>query len=172
MAGAGGTEPGRNGHRTPADGRPLSDDEVVLAAGRPSRSNWPKSWILCAFFALMGATSLAGGGVGGSIGSFLVAAGFVGYVALARRRSRYVVTDRRVSKDVGLLGRSSREVRLRDVTGATAARTRFQALFGTGTVRLEHGPFGATFSINGVGDPGRVADSIREQLGADGSVVG
>lgn len=172
MAGSGGTEPDRPDSRGPTAGRPLSDGEVVLATGRPGWSNWPKSWLLGSFFALVAVTSLASGGVGGAIGSFLVAAGCFGYVALARRRSRYVVTDRRVSKGVGLLGRSSREVRMRDVTGATAVRTRLQAPFGTGTVRLEHGSFGASFSIHGVGDPDRVADSIREHLEEDRSVVG
>lgn len=151
-------------HRAPTDGIAVRDGEVVLANGFPSWTKWPKSWILGAFFGLVGILSLAGGGIAGGIACLFVAVGFFGYIAFVRRRSRYIVTNQRVRKHVGLLNRSAIEMRMSDVRRVTTVQTPVERLVGTGTVRVERSRVGVTLSIHGVRNFQRLAEVIRERL--------
>lgn len=151
-------------HRAPTDGIAVRDGEVVLANGFPSWSKWPKSWILGSFFALVGILSLAGGGVAGGIACLIVALGFFGYIAFVRRRSRYIVTNQRVRKHVGLLNRSAIEMWMSDVRRVTTFQTPVERLVGTGTVQVERSRVGVTLSIHGVRNYRRLAEVIRERL--------
>lgn len=163
MSDAGARESGLSSHHAPTDGITLRDGEVVLANGYPSWSKWPKSLTLGSFFALIGGSSLAGGGFAGASGSLIVATGFFGYIWLVRRKSRYIVTNQRIKKHLGLVGRSAIETRISDIRSVATFQTITERLFGTGTVQVARNRVGLTLSIQGVRNHQRLADVISDQ---------
>ncbi|MFW5918651.1 MAG: PH domain-containing protein [Halanaeroarchaeum sp.] len=150
-------------HQAASDGISLLAEEVVLANRHPDWSNWPKSIILGSIFALGALGAIAGGEFGGFFGSVIVAGLIFGYVYLARKSSRYIVTNQRVKKNVGLIRNSSGETRLNDIRSLSTSQGLIERIFGKGAVQIDSTGAGGTLSIRGVSDHEELANIIREQ---------
>lgn len=87
------------------------DGESVLQNRHPGWGLWWKPLAIAGLFLLFS----LGAGLAGLFGGLVVAGGVVGYVAFARSKSRYIVTDERVKKEVGFLRSSTREYRISDI---------------------------------------------------------
>lgn len=87
-------------HQASTTGITLLDGEYVLENVLPSFSNWSKSLAIGALFALGALSAAVQGQFGGLITFIIVAALIFGYVYYSRSRSRYIVTNERIKKDV------------------------------------------------------------------------
>lgn len=150
-------------HQAPTEGISLLDGELVLSNKHPDWSNWPKSMVLGAIFALAALGAIAGGEVGGFFGSVVVAGLIFGYVYLSRKSSRYIVSTERVKKNVGLLRNSTGETRIKDIRSLSTSQGIIERLFGKGTVQIDSTGAGGTLWIRGVADHEELANVIREQ---------
>lgn len=141
----------------------LLEGEEVLKNELPSWVNW---WILlvpAAIIALVGIVAILSGDFAGGLIILLVAGIPVSYVRYARRRSRYIVTNQRVKKSVGLLRKSTGEVRIADIRGLSTEQGLLERLVGKGSVLIDSGAAAGKLGIQGVADPQDVAATIREQ---------
>lgn len=150
-------------HQASTEGISLLDGEVVLANEHPSWANWPKSLILGAIFVLAALGGIAGGEVGSFFGAVIVAGLFFGYIYLARMRSRYIVTNQRVKKSVGLLTNSTGEARISDIRSLSTQQGLVERFLGKGTVQIDSTGAGGTLGISGVSNHEELANLIREQ---------
>lgn len=143
-------------HEASPDGIQLMDGESVLSNSRPSWSLWWKQ-IALAILLLLG--GLAGDS---AVGGIVVGGAIFAYVVVARMQSRYIVTDERVRKKVGLLSKSSGEYRIADIRSLSTEQSIFERLLGHGTIRIRAG---ANNEIPFVGVPEYrdVANQIRER---------
>lgn len=152
-----------DGHQASTEGISLLDGETVLANEHPSWANWPKAIALGSVFVLAALGGIAGGDVGSFFGSIVVAGLVFGYVYLARNKSRYIVTDQRVKKNVGLLRNTTGETRIPDIRSLTTDQGLIERFLGKGTVQIDSTGAGGTLGISGVSDHEELAHLIREQ---------
>ncbi|HLH65488.1 MAG TPA: PH domain-containing protein [Solirubrobacteraceae bacterium] len=96
-------------------------------------------------------------------------------VALARVRTTYSITDRRLTIERGLLGRELHQTRLERIQNVTARQSLLERLLGVGTVDFDtagEAQFG--FSFRGVADPRgivRTVDDALHELRAGGAAL-
>jgi len=147
-----------NTHQAPPDGITLLQDEYVLENKHPSIINWSKSLILAGFLVLV-----AFGGDGISWGAITLALLIGGYVYFAHDKSRYVVTNQRVMKKVGLIRRSTGEARISDIKSLTTDQGIIERIVGMGSVQIDSVGAGGNLGINGVDDHQSLANTIREE---------
>lgn len=147
-------------HQASTEGVSLLTDETVLANVHPSWVNWKWSLIIALLVLLIG---LGSGSSDGIIGGILVAAIIVAYVYYSRKVSRYVVTDQRVIKRVGLLSKSTGETRISDIRSLTTNTGILEGLIGKGSVQIDSTGAGGHLGIEGVGNYEQLANTIREQ---------
>lgn len=141
----------------------LLEDEQVLKNELPSWINW---WILlvpAVVIALVGLVAILDGDFVGGLIILLIAGIPVSYVRYARKRSRYIVTNQRVKKSVGLIRKSTGEVRIADIRGLSTNQGPLERLVGKGSVLIDSGASAGKLGIQGVADPQGIAASIREQ---------
>ncbi|WP_237076820.1 PH domain-containing protein [Natrialba magadii] len=100
-------------------------------------------------------------GLDGILGGLLVAGAIVGYVAFARSKSRYIVTDERVKMDIGFINGASREYRISDVQGIDTSQSLIGKLFSIGDIAVRTAD-GTEIPWRGVPDHEQVAHTIRE----------
>ena len=150
-------------HQASTTGITLLDGEYVLENVLPSFSNWWKSLAIGALFALGALSAAVQGQFGGLITFIIVAALIFGYVYYSRSRSRYIVTNERIKKDVGLLRSSSGEVRISDIRSLNTHQGIIERLFSKGSVSIDSGGAGGELGINGVANYEELAHTIREQ---------
>lgn len=163
---------------------PVGADEEIVAVVRPSWTNWSGLGLL-ALLALAGgvvtvpavagllpvdvptivvplpflpdeADQLAGLFLGGSVAAIIG-----GVIALARRRSQYLITDRRVINRRGLLRTTTTDLpldRVRSVDTTVSLRDR---LFGRGTLLVQPHT-GDPLELPRIPRPNRIADAIHE----------
>ncbi|WP_222913985.1 PH domain-containing protein [Natrinema sp. SYSU A 869] len=107
---------------------------------------------------------MAGLSVGGGGRTVIMGIGMLLFlnVYLARRRSRYIVTNQRVKKKTGLLSTSTGETRLSNINGISTGSGILEGLVGKGTVSITDAA-GETFPIKGVGDYEKLARTLRER---------
>ncbi|MDB2239309.1 PH domain-containing protein [Halorubrum ezzemoulense] len=146
------------GHEASTAGINPLDGESVLKNVHPSWINWKGRLFSALFFAVIGLM------ISGDIGAFLVVVGLFQVLStfLSRRASRYIVTNQRVKKKIGLLGSSTQEARLDSLNGISTDSGFIEGIFGKGTVSVTDAAR-ETLAIKGVGNYQDLARTLREQ---------
>ena len=146
------------GHEASTAGINPLDGELVLKNVHPSWINWKGRLFSALFFAVIGLM------ISGDIGALLVVFGLLQVLSafLSRRASRYIVTNQRVKKKIGLLGSSTQEARLDTLNGISTSSGFIEGLFGKGTVSVTDAAR-ETLAIKGVGNYEDLARTLREQ---------
>lgn len=147
-------------HRADTDGIDLLPDERVLVNVHPGWSVWSGSLIVAALVGLLGLGAIVDS-PGGGIFFLLVAAAVVGYVYLARSRSRYIVTDERIKANVGILSSTTREYRIADIQSITTEQSFFEGLLGLGNIQIRSSA-NDQLVWKGVPDHSSVGNQIRK----------
>jgi len=131
-----------------AAGITLLDNEHVHHNLRPSWANWSKLLIIY-----------------GIITIFTVGFGAILFIHpwLARRKSRYIVTNQRVIKKTGFLSTSTTEYRIEDIRQLQTGSSFIEGLLGNGNVQFSTGAGGSVITFGGVPDYQSVANSIRAE---------
>lgn len=146
-------------HAAETDGITLVDGESVLHNRHPGWEIW---WMH-----LLGAAIVLLYGISGGTETFqwgsLLAGVIVAYVIAGRNQSQYIVTDKRVIMDVGLIRRDHRADTLANVSEIATAQSYLGKKFGTGTIVVQSAD-GTETTWRGVPDHRAVAESIRDQL--------
>ena len=150
-------------HQDSTDGVNLLEGEFVLENRHPHWVNWPISLTVAALFALGALGSAASGDVGSLITSLVIAGLLFGYVYYSRQQSRYVVTNQRVIKKVGLLRRSTGETRITDIRSLQTKQGILERPIGRGSVQIDSTGTGGLLGIDGVDDYQSLANTIRTQ---------
>ena len=159
-----GMSSGPTNHQAPTAGIALLEDEYVLENVHPSFTSWTKSFVLLVLIALAALGALVNGNVGGFI-TYLILAGLVGgYIALAQKKSRYIVTTERVKKNIGLLRKSTGETRITDIKSLSTNQGILDRIFSTGTVQIDSTGAGGLLGINGVQDHEKLAQLVRQEM--------
>jgi len=126
----------------------LLEGEEVHHDLRASWSNWSKTLTIYAFLSLV------------SFGLLLPL--FI-HPWLARRKTRYIVTNQRVIKKKGILSSSSTEYRIDDIRQLQTGSSWMEGLVGKGNIRFSTGAGGSTIGFGGVPDYKSVANTIRAE---------
>jgi hypothetical protein len=141
--------------------------EELLYHGHPSWLAYPKS--VLALFAFGTAAwlfhrlhaELAWVIVSGALGVLPLL-----MVALDRTTTSYFITTRRVEMESGLIGRSTKEVRIADIRAIDVVQEGFSAIFGIGNVRFDSaaGPDAEVMFVH-VRRPHELKHAVRELQG-------
>jgi len=126
----------------------LLDGEDLHHDVRASWSNWSKTLTIYAALSLV------------SLGLFLPL--FV-HPWLARRQTRYIVTNQRVIKKTGLLSSSTTEYRIDDIRQLQTGSSWLEGVTGTGTIRFSTGVGESTIGFGGVPKYNTIANTIRAE---------
>lgn len=157
------TEESTQNHQASTAGITLLDGEYVLENESPSWSNWWKSLTIGVIFAIGTLSTAVQGDLGSATTGIVVTALIFGYVYYSRNRSRYIVTNQRVKKDIGLLRSSTGEVRIGDIRSLNTGQGLIERFWGKGTVKIDSGGAGGELAISGVSDHEQLAHTIRQQ---------
>jgi len=114
--------------------------EQMMWSGRPSHWNFLFSWLLA--FLFVGADAFCVWiyfNVGTS--PLLLAPGAIGilillYIYISRARQRYIVTNRKVEIQTGLVVKSSNEIRVKDIRSINVTKHGFAGFIGIGSVEF------------------------------------
>jgi len=144
-----------------------SDGEELLYHGHPSWRAYPKSVV--ALFAFGGAAWLFyrfHAELGWVIVSGALAVLPILFVWLDRTTTSYFITSRRVEVESGIIGRSTKEVRIPDIRAIDVVQHGFNALVGIGNVKFDSsaGPNAEVEFIN-VRRPHDLKHAVRELQG-------
>lgn len=150
-------------HQASTKGVPLLKKEYVLENIHPSWLYWWKELVVTVCLGVFGVTGVIKGDVGASLPFVGVAALIGGYVHLARRHSRYVVTTERVYKKVGLVKRTTSEARIADIHTLSTDETILERLIGEGTVQIDSTGAAGLLSLTGTDNHEHFANVIRKQ---------
>lgn len=145
------------------DGVSLLEDEVVIATVHPSWANWPKALVFAAVLSAAALVALGVGDSGAAIGELVAAGIFVAYVHLARSHSRYVITNQRVKKDIGLLSTSTAETTIPEIKALATHQGLLDRILDNGTVNIDTAGDDGFIGIRSVPEHEELADLIREQ---------
>lgn len=140
----------------------LLEGEELLENVRPSWINWWILFLVSAIVSLLGFAVLLSGELLGVV-VILLAGLLVLYVRYARERSRYIVTNQRVKKRVGLARKTTGETRIAKIRGLSTEQGLLERLVGKGSVLIDSGAASGKLGINGVSDYDQLANTIREQ---------
>jgi hypothetical protein len=113
----------------------MPQEEELLYHGHPSWLSYPKA--LAAFVAFAGVSILCQRlhyGIEWCITAAALALLCLAFVALDRMTTEYFVTTRRVEVESGLIGRSTKEIRVADIRAIDVTQSTFAALLGVGTI--------------------------------------
>lgn len=83
---------------------------------------------------------------------------------LWKNSSRYVVTDERVYRKIGLLRKRTDEYRYEDIQQFTTGKNIIERIIGVGNVQFQTGTGGEAITFSGVKNHDEVANTIRNQL--------
>lgn len=156
-------QPNRVESNASTEGITLLDDEYVLKNERPSWVNWWLVLTIGGAIALFGLVMLLNGDVGSTVVFFVIAGVVYGYVRIARKRSRIIVTNQRVKKSVGLARKSTGETRIAKIRGLSTEQGLIERLVKKGSILIDSGAAGGKLGIRGVGNHDELANTIREQ---------
>lgn len=162
--------PGRN-RRGPTEvsGVQLMQNEAVLEDVTPAWSTYARSLLFGAVLLLAGLAEAAVSDAqdeasGAAIMGIVVFAVIVGYAYYRRSRTHYVVTDSRVVKRTGLfLSTNIEEAGYEMITGVGTEESRFQSLFGNGTVKVATSGGVGTIELVGAPNAKDLANRIRSR---------
>ena len=141
----------------------LLEGEQVLKNELPSWVNWWLILVIAGFIGLVGLVALLDGDVGGGLIFLIITGLLISYVRIARKRSRYIVTNQRVKKSVGLLRKTTGETRIADIRGLSTEQSLLERLVGKGSVLIDSGAAAGKLGIQGVADHDDLAATIRRQ---------
>jgi uncharacterized membrane protein YdbT with pleckstrin-like domain len=119
--------------------RPAAEEQRMWS-GRPSHWNFFFSWLVALVFLGAGAFCLwiyFNGGTGpmlfvpGAIGILILL-----YIYISRARQLYVVTNRKVEVQTGLVIKSSNEIRVKDIRSINVTKHGFAGFIGIGSVEF------------------------------------
>lgn len=144
------------GHAAVTDGINVMEGESVLQNRHPGWGLWWKVLAAAAFVALIGISAGTDG-----IAFIVLAAAMVGYVAVARMQSRYIVTDERIKMDIGFIRSTSREYRISDVQGIDTSQGIIAKIFSIGDISVRTAD-GTQIPWKGVPNHEEVAQEIRK----------
>jgi membrane protein YdbS with pleckstrin-like domain len=114
--------------------------EQRMWSGRPSHWNFFFSWLLAFLFVGAGAFCLwiyFNGGtnpvllIPGAIGILILL-----YIYISRARQRYIVTNRKVEIQTGLVVKSSNEIRVKDIRSINVTKNGFAGFIGIGSIEF------------------------------------
>jgi hypothetical protein len=126
---------------------PLIEDEEVLTDARPAWSAWTGHFLITAIIIIGGIAA----GSGTFVFAVIVAAGILGYVWWQRRKLRYVVTDRRMLKIMGMTSNSTNEAWMEDIRGLQTGASLLERLLGHGHITVSTSILTSASSIPGLG---------------------
>lgn len=151
---------------------PLIEGEELLIEERPAWSAWSRLLTLAGGLFLFGLLALMADGVATAM-LWFVAVGIVAYVFFSRKRIRYVVTDRRIVKQVGLFGNYTYETWMEDIRGLSTGASFLEGVMGHGHISvstnlLDHrgsflNPLGVGMTLGGIPEQERIAGTIRRR---------
>lgn len=141
----------------------MAQEDDLLYLGHPSWLAYPKALLAFTFFALVSTAcwqlryGLEWVMLFGSIGGLCLL-----FIALERTTTAYMVSRRRVEMEYGIIGRSTKEVRIEDIRAIDVQQAGFNALLGLGTVSFDSSA-GATPEVvfKNVRGPHRIKDMVR-----------
>lgn len=142
---------------------PSSREEELLYMGHPSWFAFPKS--LLGFMVFLTATYYVWKYHIGFDWLMFLGSGagfFLAYIILERTSTAYYVTTHRVEYEFGILGRSTKEVRIRDIRAIDVDQKGLKALLGLGTVEFDSSAStGPEVVFNNVRNPHRIKELVR-----------
>ena len=114
--------------------------EQLMWSGRPSHWNFLFSWLLAFLFVGAGAFC-AWIYFNGGTSPLLLVPGAIGilillYIYISRARQRYIVTNRKVEIQTGLVVKSSNEIRVKDIRSINVTKHGFAGFIGIGSVEF------------------------------------
>jgi membrane protein YdbS with pleckstrin-like domain len=114
--------------------------EQLMWSGRPSHWNFLFSWLLAFLFVGAGAFCVWMYFNGGT-SPLLLVPGAIGilillYIYISRARQRYIVTNRKVEIQTGLVVKSSNEIRVKDIRSINVTKHGFAGFIGIGSVEF------------------------------------
>lgn len=122
----------------------LLQDEEIIHDLRPSWSKWGGALVI---------------GLVTSI--FIVGLFVLGWVWLARKNSRYVVTNQRIVEISGILGTSTTEYRISDLRQLQTGASWSEKFLSVGNLQFSTGG-ATTITFHGIPNHQEVANTIRE----------
>jgi hypothetical protein len=142
-------------------------DEELLYIGHPSWFAFPKALFLTAV-CIGAAVFFRQHNVGwewitllGSIAGLILL-----FISLDRTTTTYFVTSKRVELEVGIIGRSTKEVRICDIRAIDVLQQGFDAVVGLGTVRFDSAAGeGPEISFRNVRRPHDIKQLVRDLQG-------
>ncbi|MBS3760230.1 PH domain-containing protein [Halodesulfurarchaeum sp.] len=146
-------------HDAAPTGIDLLEAETVLQNRHPGWVIWWKHFLGAAVVLLYSVGSGGGTLQWGSLFAGII----VATVAASRNRSRYIVTDKRMIKDVGLFRPERRADHYGNVADIEVSQSYIGNVFGIGTI-VVRAANGTETTWRGVPEQQAVAMSIREQL--------
>jgi len=163
-------QPRTAGQSTPPQQASVSllDGEEILIDARPAWSAYSFQLIVAGFI-------IIGGLVAGNeavIGGLVVGGAIIAYVFYQRKKLRYVVTDRRMMKVIGISSKTTSEAWMVDIRGLQTGASLIERLLGHGHITVSAdilstgiGRFrGMTFG--GISNYEEIAQIIRERQNA------
>jgi membrane protein YdbS with pleckstrin-like domain len=119
---------------------PPTAEEQRMWSGKPSHWNFFFSWLLALVFVGAGAFCLWIYFNGGT-NPLLVIPGAIGilillYIYISRARQRYIVTNRKVEIQTGLVIKSTNEIRVKDIRSINVTKHGLAGFIGIGSVEF------------------------------------
>lgn len=143
-------------HQASTDGITLVDGESVVLNRHPGWLIWWKQIALGVFLLLVGV------GAGAIIEGVVLAGASFGFAVLARRGSRYIVTDKRVKGKIGMLSIRTERCDIPEIDSLSTEQSTFEGILGYGTIRIQTASNSAVVWPS-IPEYQSVADTIREQ---------
>lgn len=141
----------------------MAQEDDLLYLGHPSWLAYPRALLAFVFFALISAAcwhlryGLEWVMLFGSIGGLCLL-----FIALERTTTAYMVSRRRVEMEYGIIGRSTKEVRIEDIRAIDVQQSGVNALLGLGTVSFDSSAGAAPEVVfKNVRGPHRIKDMVR-----------
>lgn len=145
------------------DALPSHDDEVILFQGHPSWLAYPKlllSALTAASLAVV--TWHVQLGIEWTVLLASIAGLCALFISIERTSTAYFVTPRRVEMEFGILGRSTREVRITDIRAIDVIQGGYTALLGLGAVEFDSSASaGAEVVFRNVRGPHQIKELVR-----------
>lgn len=122
----------------------LLQDEEIIHDLRPSWARWSVALVIGVVTSIM-----------------LIGLVILAYVWLARKNSRYVVTNQRILEVSGILGSSTTEYRISDIRQLQTGASWAEKVIGHGNLQFSTGS-ATTITFHGIPNYQEVANTIRE----------
>jgi Bacterial PH domain len=141
---------------------PASEAPIILYHGHPSWLSYSRPLLLCFVYIAIGIAALPYGAQYLAASLLLACLTFL-YVIVSRQYRDFYVTDERVELEWGIIGRSSREVRVADIRSMDVHESGLLGLLGIGTLDFSSsGTDGVEVQFKNVRRPHKVKQLVRD----------